>query len=161
VPKVDVVLVSAAEALDPANRYGWGFWFQHCCAWVAGADIIPAIRPFRPSWALSLGLNGDIQAYLERVQLQLGAASSPERRPIVVRAFARKLVRTAFGSVSVLEQSWTDDLAVAAQAVRAATTPSILRRSGKSSCRAGSRRRWLAAGSKRCLSLAVARGSLW
>jgi len=104
VSKVDLVLVALDEALDQANRYSWGFWFQHCCVCIAGADITPAIPPFQPSLALSLGLNGYIQAYCERVQGQLGAAS-PEQRPIAGRAFARKLIRTAFGLVSVAERS--------------------------------------------------------
>ncbi len=114
VPKVDLVLVTLAAALDQANRYSWGFWFQHCCVCIAGADITPTIPPFQPSLSLSLGLNGDIQAYCQRVQSQLGAAS-PEQRQSVGRALARKLVRTAFGLVSVAERSWTDDLAVATQ----------------------------------------------
>jgi hypothetical protein len=112
-PKVDIVTGAYTEILDSEHRYGWGFWFQHCCACIYGEDIGRQIAPFRPSWELMYGLNGDIGPYNQRIKRELRACSDVDTGVALCRRIARKYIRTAFGLVAVPEASYTDDLKLA------------------------------------------------
>ncbi len=112
-PKVDIVTGAYTEVLDSEHRYGWGFWFQHCCACIYGEDIGRQIAPFRPSWELMYGLNGDIGQYNQRIKRELGACSDVDTGVALCYRIARKYIRTAFGLVAVPEASYTDDLKLA------------------------------------------------
>jgi uncharacterized protein len=111
-PKVDIVTGLYAEVVAPEHRYGWGFWFQHCCVCVDGEDVGQSIEPFRPSWQLVAGLNGDIAEYNRRVKGELAAAPDENSSIVLCRSVSRKYIRSAFCLVAVLEESYVDDLDV-------------------------------------------------
>lgn len=109
-PKFDIVTGLYAEVVAPEHRYGWGFWFQHCCVCVDGEDVGQSIQPFRPSWQLVTGLNGDIAEYNRRVKGELAACSDDKASIGLCRSISRKYIRSAFCLIAVLEESYVDDL---------------------------------------------------
>ncbi len=111
-PKVDLVSAVYADVTAPENRYGWGFWLQHCCACIYGADIGQEIELFRPSWQLVHGLNGDIKQYNQRVKSELLTCPDDQTCAALGSSIARKYIRSAYCLVAVPEESYVDELSL-------------------------------------------------
>lgn len=99
---------------DDRDGLGWRCFLRHCCVWLAGADLRPALPACRPTRAVADALNDDVGALVVAWRAGLGAARTPGDVAMIARAAARKLLLVAATLESVEHGGWTTDRAAGA-----------------------------------------------
>ena len=94
VSKIDFDIGSIEDVFAPDTRLAWQVWLKHYCRCLVGADLRDALPLFQPSRAVAVALNGDFAQVLERYLGRIAEEPAPERARPVIRAAARKLIRS-------------------------------------------------------------------
>ncbi|MFJ6937426.1 nucleotidyltransferase domain-containing protein [Streptomyces sp. NPDC101132] len=112
-PEIDgagVLLFGKETLLGEAERYDMG-WFVAClCTPLLGDDLAEHLPRYRPDGLLARETNGDLAERLPVWRARAGRAEGPAERRALVRAYARKLVRTGFTLVMPRWGGWTSEL---------------------------------------------------
>ena len=91
---MDLPSVTLEEVMRPQSYYGWGYLFAVSCCCVYGDDLGPSFGPYRPSWQLAHGLNGDLEEVLLSYKTELSKSGTDVEKQC--RGAARKILRAAF-----------------------------------------------------------------
>lgn len=93
VSKVDFDIGTLDEALNPANRYSWGYWLKHHCRCLWGNDVSNALPLFRPDRRIARAVNADLRTVLEDYGVKISGGSRVAELQRLKREAARKLIR--------------------------------------------------------------------
>lgn len=116
---VGVLLDGAERLLSAEERYDMG-WFVAClCTPLLGDDLARRLPPYRPTSQLARETNGDLALALprwrERAGVLAAAGGTPAAHRPLIRAAARKIVRTGLTLVMPRWNGWTSELAESAE----------------------------------------------
>ncbi len=113
VREVGIGVTHVADVVTDPN--GLGFFLKVLCICVHGQDLRRGLPRFRPTPAVALALNGDVDEVLSGYERRLEDALTEENHRRLVGAACRKIIRSAFGMVMARSRSWTPDREEAAQ----------------------------------------------
>ncbi|WP_215144516.1 nucleotidyltransferase domain-containing protein [Exiguobacterium qingdaonense] len=101
--KIDYDIGLLDVALDPANRFEWGFWLRHLCTCVDGEDVSTRFPHMKPDARVSKALNQDLVSSIETVKSKLlhGQMSHLEKRSIV-----KRVIRGWYLTINVKDESF-------------------------------------------------------
>lgn len=110
VGKVDLDIGCVDDLSAPETGMAWRYWLRHHCRRLMGEDLAADIPLFRPSRALAHAVNGDFRQVLGTYLEQLEKAGSREESGRLIRAAARKLVRSTNILRHDADRDWPDSL---------------------------------------------------
>lgn len=117
-PQIDgagILLYGVETLLSERERHDMG-WFVAClCTPLLGDDLARRLPRYRPTSLLARETNGDLALALARWRPRAARATAGDRRAALVRAVARKVVRTGLTLVMPRWGGWTSDLAASAE----------------------------------------------
>ena len=101
--KIDYDIGRLDVALDPTNRFEWGFWLRHLCTCVDGEDVSTRFPRMKPDARVSEALNQDLVSSIEAAKSKLlrGQMSHLEKRSIV-----KRVIRGWYLTINVKDQSF-------------------------------------------------------
>ncbi|VXC00567.1 DNA polymerase beta domain protein region [Exiguobacterium sp. 8H] len=101
--KIDYDIGRLDVALDPANRFEWGFWLRHLCTCVDGEDVSIQFPRMKPDVRVSEALNQDLISSIEAAKSKLlrGQMSHLEKRSIV-----KRVIRGWYLTINVKDESF-------------------------------------------------------
>lgn len=101
--KIDYDIGRLDVALDPANRFEWGFWLRHLCTCVDGEDVSTRFPRMKPDDRVSEALNQDLVSSIEAAKSKLfrGQMSHLEKRSIV-----KRVIRGWYLTINVKDESF-------------------------------------------------------
>ena len=101
--KIDYDIGRLDVALDPANRFEWGFWLRHLCTCVDGEDVSTQFPHMKPDARVSEALNQDLVSTIETAKSKLlhGQMSHLEKRSIV-----KRVIRGWYLTINVKDESF-------------------------------------------------------
>ncbi|WP_214731865.1 nucleotidyltransferase domain-containing protein [Exiguobacterium sp. s195] len=101
--KIDYDIGRLDVALNPANRFEWGFWLRHLCTCVDGEDVSIQFPRMKPDARVSEALNQDLVSSIEAAKSKLlrGQMSHLEKRSIV-----KRVIRGWYLTINVKDQSF-------------------------------------------------------
>ncbi|WP_321283833.1 nucleotidyltransferase domain-containing protein [Exiguobacterium profundum] len=101
--KIDYDIGRLDVALDPANRFEWGFWLRHLCTCVDGEDVSIQFPRMKPDVRVSEALNQDLISSIEAAKSKLlrGQMSHLEKRSIV-----KRVTRGWYLTINVKDESF-------------------------------------------------------
>ncbi|WP_214742966.1 nucleotidyltransferase domain-containing protein [Exiguobacterium sp. s48] len=101
--KIDYDIGRLDVALNPANRFEWGFWLRHLCTCVDGEDVSTRFPRMKPDARVSEALNQDLISLIEIAESKLfwGQMSHLEKRSIV-----KRVIRGWYLTINVKDQSF-------------------------------------------------------
>ncbi|WP_251125735.1 nucleotidyltransferase domain-containing protein [Exiguobacterium sp. s183] len=101
--KIDYDIGRIDVALDPSNRFEWGFWLRHLCTCVDGEDISRRFPLMKPDARVSMALNQDLVSSIETTKAKLlhGEMSHIEKRSIV-----KRVIRGWYLTINVKDESF-------------------------------------------------------
>lgn len=101
--KIDYDIGRLDVALDPANRFEWGFWLRHLCTCVDGEDVSTRFPRMKPDDRVSEALNQDLVSSIEAAKSKLlrGQLSHLEKRSIV-----KRVIRGWYLTINVNDESF-------------------------------------------------------
>ena len=101
--KIDYDIGRLDVALDPANRFEWGFWLRHLCTCVYGEDVSTQFSLMKPDARVSEALNQDLVSSIEAAKSKLlrGQISHLEKRSIV-----KRVIRGWYLTINVKDESF-------------------------------------------------------
>lgn len=101
--KIDYDIGRLDIALDPTNRFEWGFWLRHLCTCVYGEDISIRFPLMKPDVRISRGLNQDFPIRLVAVREQLKSGAIPH---IEKRSMVKRIIRAWYLTINVQDESF-------------------------------------------------------
>ena len=110
VSKIDFDCGLLQQALHPDNRLSWGYWLRHHCVCVYGEDLSQRFRAFTPSKAIALALNSDFPTVVAELMAQRQASGDENRKLLLQRAVARKLIRATSILRDEQDTDWPETL---------------------------------------------------
>ncbi|WP_214814476.1 nucleotidyltransferase domain-containing protein [Exiguobacterium sp. s196] len=101
--KIDYDIGRLDVALDPANRFEWGFWLRHLCTCVDGEDVSIQFPRMKPDVSVSEALNQDLISSIKAAKSKLlrGQMSHLEKRSIV-----KRVIRGWYLTINVKDESF-------------------------------------------------------
>lgn len=101
--KIDYDIGRLDVALNPANRFEWGFWLRHLCTCVDGEDVSTRFLRMKPDARVSEALNQDLVSSIEAAKSKLlrGQMSHLEKRSIV-----KRVIRGWYLTINVKDESF-------------------------------------------------------
>ena len=101
--KIDYDIGRLDVALDPANRFEWGFWLRHLCTCVDGEDVSIQFPRMKPDDRVSEALNQDLVSSIEAAKSKLlrGQMSHLEKRSSV-----KRVIRGWYLTINVKDESF-------------------------------------------------------
>ncbi|WP_251028369.1 nucleotidyltransferase domain-containing protein [Exiguobacterium sp. s123] len=101
--KIDYDIGRLDVALDPANRFEWGFWLRHLCTCVYGENVSTQFPLMKPDARVSKALNQDLVSSIEAAKSKLlhGQISHLEKRSIV-----KRVIRGWYLTINVKDESF-------------------------------------------------------
>lgn len=101
--KIDYDIGRLDVALNPANRFEWGFWIRHLCTCVYGEDVSTQFPLMKPDARVSEALNQDLVSTIETAKSKLlrGQISHLEKRSIV-----KRVIRGWYLTINVKDKSF-------------------------------------------------------
>ncbi|WP_243834699.1 nucleotidyltransferase domain-containing protein [Exiguobacterium sp. AT1b] len=101
--KIDYDIGRLDVALEPSNRFEWGFWLRHLCTCVDGEDISTRFPLMKPDARVSRALNQDLVSSIETTKTKLlhGEMSHIEKRSIV-----KRVIRGSYLTINVKDESF-------------------------------------------------------
>ncbi|MCT4798884.1 nucleotidyltransferase domain-containing protein [Exiguobacterium profundum] len=101
--KIDYDIGRLDVALDPANRFEWGFWLRHLCTCVDGEEVSIQFPRMKPDVRVSEALNQDLISSIEAAKSKLlrGQMSHLEKRSIV-----KRVIRGWYLTINVKDESF-------------------------------------------------------
>lgn len=101
--KIDYDIGRLDVALNPANRFEWGFWLRHLCTCVDGEDVSTQFPRMKPDARVSEALNQDLISSIEAAKSKLlhGQMSHLEKCSIV-----KRVIRGWYLTINVKDESF-------------------------------------------------------
>lgn len=112
---VGILLSDAAAVTGELERDDLGFFVACLCTPLLGDDLAGQLPRYRPTPLLARETNGDLYLALARWRRKAAEATTDTERRRLVRAVARRLVRSGFTLVLPRWRGWTSDLAECAE----------------------------------------------
>lgn len=110
VSKIDFDIGILADVIDERNRFSWGYWLKHHCRCIFGDDLSLRFEPFLPSKEIAVAVNGDFVDVLTQYIDELKNTADMNKRGLIQRAAARKLLRSTNILRNSSEVNWPDSL---------------------------------------------------
>jgi len=96
---------------DHDEAYGNRVFLRHYCVLVTGSDVHRPDHDFPADARAARGFNGDVARHLDRWHGELSTSTDPA---VIAMRVARKTLLAVAGLVSVHDETWTTDRALAA-----------------------------------------------
>ncbi|MEU9357153.1 nucleotidyltransferase domain-containing protein [Streptomyces sp. NPDC048301] len=112
-PQIDgvgILLSSTSTLLGEQERHDGGFFVACLCTPLLGDDLAGQLPRYSPTTLLARETNGDLTLALTRWHARAAEAADARALGSLVRASARRLVRTGFTLVMPRWGGWTSDL---------------------------------------------------
>ncbi|MEX9609321.1 nucleotidyltransferase domain-containing protein [Providencia manganoxydans] len=119
VSKIDFDIGILADVIDECNQFSWGYWLKHHCRCVFGDDLSLRFAPFLPSKDIAIAVNGDFVDVLTQYIDELKNTADANKRRLIQRAAARKLLRSTNILHDNNDTSWPESLNEYAERVMA------------------------------------------
>nr|WP_239575319.1 nucleotidyltransferase domain-containing protein [Geomicrobium sediminis] len=105
IKKVDYDIGDLIDVVDSDNYYEWGFWLRHMCYCIYGKDLSTKFPAMKPNRMISRALNKDLVPTING-QIQ-DLKSDKEISILEKRSVLKKLIRGAYLTVNVQDESWS------------------------------------------------------
>lgn len=110
---VDLSVIEAEDAQGAAERC----FLRHYAVHLTGPDLRDGFAPCRPTGALAVGFNGNLDDVLSALRPRMAASETTSVREAAITAACRKLLLAAATLLSVDEGSWSTDRARGAELI--------------------------------------------
>lgn len=110
VSKIDFDIGTLADVFDERNLFSWGYWLKHHCRCIFGDDLRLRFEPFFPSRKIAVAVNGDFVDVLTQYIHDLKILKDINKRRLIQRAAARKLLRSTNMLRGHNEAAWPESL---------------------------------------------------
>ncbi|EZH64815.1 hypothetical protein DH09_20080 [Bacillaceae bacterium JMAK1] len=103
--KVDYDIGELIDVVERDNYYEWGFWLRHMCYCIYGKDLSIKFPAMKPNRMISRALSKDL---IPTINEQIQDLKSDKEISIVKkRSVLKKLIRGAYLTVNVQDESWS------------------------------------------------------
>lgn len=110
VSKIDFDCGLLHQVLHPENKLSWGYWLRHHCVCVYGEDLSHRFETCKPSKAIAVALNSDFRTVVDALIAQIHASGDENRKLLLQRAVARKLIRATSLLRDEQDTDWPETL---------------------------------------------------